>query len=275
MADENIIPFGKYKGQPIDQVAARDPQYLQWLTQQAWFIEKFQHLTVNINNFGVAPEETPAHNAMQVRFLDENYRLAFIRHLFEPKDAIAEFCAYLRQRQAQSQKSRSESPSLSWYKKNYPEAWQKIIVGRWRERQQFRAARAMALNGQLTISWQTRSVRFEDATDVIFDASLIMATSNEDRRKGWVAKVEIKPSLGDDFPAVLRQVKRQGAKAGEEAYVEGLYASVVWVLLVGEYAGTGATLEQVRQVFAASSITLILATEVEAKLAKIQNGENP
>ena len=39
-----IIPFGKYKGAPIEEVAARDPQYLAWLQTQDWFLNKFEYL---------------------------------------------------------------------------------------------------------------------------------------------------------------------------------------------------------------------------------------
>jgi hypothetical protein len=35
-----IIPFGKYKGQPIEALAG-DPQYVAWLLQQDWFRVRF------------------------------------------------------------------------------------------------------------------------------------------------------------------------------------------------------------------------------------------
>ena len=65
-----MIPFGKYKGQPVDVLAA-DRDYAEWLQQQDWFRERYQSLyTIIINNFG-EPDDTPEHNAMQVRFLEE------------------------------------------------------------------------------------------------------------------------------------------------------------------------------------------------------------
>src|SRR5262245_54362210 len=73
-----IIPFGKYRGQEIEEIKQRDPAYLQWLTQQAWFAEKFgPTYQLVINNFAPPSEETPAHNALQVQFLDLNFRKAF------------------------------------------------------------------------------------------------------------------------------------------------------------------------------------------------------
>lgn len=69
-----IVPFGKYKGKPIEALQ-EDDSYIQWLTAQSWFKEKYQNFyTVIVNNFQ-APTETPEHNQMQVKFLAEEYRL--------------------------------------------------------------------------------------------------------------------------------------------------------------------------------------------------------
>ena len=34
-----IIPFGKNKGEPIEDVGT---DYLEWLTEQEWFLQKFK-----------------------------------------------------------------------------------------------------------------------------------------------------------------------------------------------------------------------------------------
>src|SRR5262245_55635383 len=83
MADDapKIIPFGKYKGRLVDEVLVDDPAYLQWLAGQDWFRAKFNILHQVIINRGAEPEETPEHNAMQVKFLDDEFCLRFLRHL--------------------------------------------------------------------------------------------------------------------------------------------------------------------------------------------------
>ena len=35
-----IIPFGKYKGRPVEEVVVDDPGYLEWLSDQDWFRAK-------------------------------------------------------------------------------------------------------------------------------------------------------------------------------------------------------------------------------------------
>lgn len=69
----DLIPFGKYKGQPLEVIAS-DRGYCDWLLAQAWFVERYPQIhTLVINNFG-EPSETPEHNALQIRLLDEAFR---------------------------------------------------------------------------------------------------------------------------------------------------------------------------------------------------------
>jgi uncharacterized protein (DUF3820 family) len=75
----NIVPFGKYKGRLIEEVLVDDPGYLQWLAGQEWFRSKFAVLYQVIINRGAEAEETPEHNALQVRFLEDDFCLRFLR----------------------------------------------------------------------------------------------------------------------------------------------------------------------------------------------------
>ena len=71
----NIIPFGKYRGRAIEEVLLVDPSYLQWGASQDWFRARFNVLHQVIINRGAEPEETPEHNALQVRFLEDDFCL--------------------------------------------------------------------------------------------------------------------------------------------------------------------------------------------------------
>lgn len=75
-----IIPFGKYKGQPVE-VLMNDRPYLDWLQSQEWFTARYQNInTLIINNFR-EPAETPEHNKLQALFLNDNFLHQFIDHL--------------------------------------------------------------------------------------------------------------------------------------------------------------------------------------------------
>lgn len=180
MDNQKIVPFGKYKGKPLEAMA-EDREYLDWLLTQSWFRERFEsYYTIIINNFGEA-SETPDHNAMQAEFLSPEFRKAFCFHVCKiewPEDA-----------------------------------------------------------GKLTIRYE-----FEvKGWDVVMM-----------RIPGYVEHfVELKPSMGDDYPAVLRQIK-----ARKE------FGSVI-VLMVRTYAGAGATLAQVKEIFKNSGIKVVLRSEIE------------
>lgn len=63
--------------------------------------------------------------------------------------------------------------------------------------------------------------------------------------------IEIKPCLGDDFPAVLRQMKANSKK------INGTR-----ILIIDEFSAVGATLEQVKQTFLLSDIYLIKLSDI-------------
>lgn len=78
MKNQNVIvPFGKYKGKPID-VLAQDYEYCDWLLQQGWLQEKYGNVyTIIVNNFG-EPTETPEHNKMQYECMKEENAMRII-----------------------------------------------------------------------------------------------------------------------------------------------------------------------------------------------------
>ncbi len=73
----DVVPFGKYRGQPIESLA-QDQQYADWLVAQPWFRERYSGLyTIIINHFK-PPEDTPEHNALQALFLSHDYRMKVV-----------------------------------------------------------------------------------------------------------------------------------------------------------------------------------------------------
>ncbi len=78
----DVVPFGKYKGQPVEAMA-QDRKYVEWLTAQSWFRDRYQTIyNVVVNNFQ-EPSETPEHNRLQVLFLRETFQKAFMQRVFD------------------------------------------------------------------------------------------------------------------------------------------------------------------------------------------------
>lgn len=79
--DANIVPFGKYRGRPIDEMMA-DASYCAWAMSQPGLRERYASLFTIIINGGVAPDmPTPEHNRMQLLFRNPDMRLATFRSL--------------------------------------------------------------------------------------------------------------------------------------------------------------------------------------------------
>lgn len=82
-----LVPFGKYKGQPAE-VLLTDAGYRDWLLAQPWFREKFVTLYQTVINYGGEPKDSPEHNEMQAAFLDDELcfkltRLLYPNHPFD------------------------------------------------------------------------------------------------------------------------------------------------------------------------------------------------
>lgn len=218
MANE-VVPFGKYRGKPVEAMR-EDRAYCDWLVAQDWFREKYSGLfTVVVNNFG-EPTLTPEHNALQARFLDDGFALEFFKLVVTDEflDALRSTVDYRWERRAVTAEERRKAEA-DWHLRR-------------------------AIDGLRTwdAALQKDLLRtIEEALEVEFEVG------GADVVIGSVLRVEVKPSVGDDYPVVLRTMR----------------ANRCSVLLIEEYAGTGVTREQFVTVFRKSGIRVVFLEEVE------------
>lgn len=166
----NVIPFGKYKGQPIEAIQ-HDKQYLDWLANQSWFKERYQNLNaIIINNFN-EPAETPEHNKLQAMFTDDDFCLKFILNLEKVSGAPV------------------------FKKQTFNPKWVNIEEERYR-----------LINKPLQIyaSYEAEGVDVKLHVERLPSDQLKKAEYFESTAQ---YSIEIKPVLGDDYPGVLRQMK--------------------------------------------------------------------
>jgi uncharacterized protein (DUF3820 family) len=272
-----IIPFGKYKGRLLDEVLADDPAYLQWLAGQDWFRAKFNILHQVIINRGAEPEETPDHNAMQVKFLDDEFCLRFVRYLKPTLDTDVnakltaarnknleiideEIESTRRYLQAKQEAIERHKDKEDWHQRQLQENYSRL-----KDKLLCLLCARKKLSAPIVVDF-TVSTGFEEhgvdvdleisvrsdlhhIPDSIWHVGRIGMSGSRWHGMHWDAsfKIEIKPVVGDDYPAVLRQMKRTGAD----------------VLFVGEYTGQGATEKQFVQTMATAGIRVVFAREVE------------
>jgi hypothetical protein len=250
-----IVPFGKYKGQPLELLLA-DQDYLHWVSGQPGLMAMLQsrHPAVfNIITVG-APvnSDTPEHNALQARFLAQDFQYAFIE-LAMGKSVHATATTLAENENAEAEKRFNDRLAAAkenlfdaekWFQKGatlpdyFTEAAQNA-------RKAYEVLAAKPRPAPVTPQRPTIEVEFECGYDVELHA-WGWRSDGGNYYGGWRFRIELKPQMGDDFPAVLRQMKRNEADT----------------LVVGSFEATTCTLEQVRKMFGQKRI--ITLQEIEA-----------
>lgn len=247
MVDEKptyLVPFGKYKGQPIEQLLADQP-YLDWLTAQDWFRRKYQNVYAVIINYPGKPSETPAHNQMQVKFLKRKYQLK-LALLLLGADLFKWNQAYFDSNIGallENAKREKENYGVDYVAKKLKEA--------------------LLRNDGIDLLTITSPVFEDRGTDVSYVVRYgysDFSVSDEENfcapkffRTLWSystsvsLRIELKPQVGDDFPAVLRQLKADRSN----------------VLVLREYTGSGASWDEFVNFFASQGITVVLEADIE------------
>lgn len=173
-----LVPFGKYKGQPITTLL-NDTKYLEWCKQQEWF-QKFpivynicvnQTITTNNQN-----SKTPEHNKLQNLFLQNENVEKLLKNVF---------------------KKTSKNVKISEGKITFEGMfnWDLIVEN---------------------YQWWLCECDWTDETNDCCDCELYkkyierykIPKDGEDLKFNELY-CEIKPCLGDDYPCVLRKMKTQ------------------------------------------------------------------
>jgi hypothetical protein len=207
-----VVPFGKYKGQAVEVMAA-DREYCDWLSAQPWFRDRFRDVYNVVINYGAEPQDTPEHNALQAMFLDD------------------EFCIRV-----------AAAAAPDWFDVDGADAGDT-----WESE---RKASARRFDAPVTISHRAFEAEGWDV-HVQFRGG----RSYEDPMYLWSygprgpLLVECKPVVGDDYPSVLRQVRR--CKLPERGLP---------VVLVDHFCASNVDLAAVRRMF--GGVKLITLAQV-------------
>lgn len=223
----NLIPFGKYRGQPIE-ILENDPEYADWIAQQQWAKERYpQIVNIIINKFGES-EETPDHNAMQAKYLDKIYAAKLVELIGGFKTDV--FWA------------RNANELMDGYRVKLDARLKKTPVD---------------------ASGLVKSVGFEiEAVDVLITVGDVGVASISAKSEfssmwetvGWSdckrskVAVELKPVISDDYPAILRQMRNNKSS----------------VLVFGKYMGTGVDEATMRKFFQSQGLLAVKESEVDA-----------
>lgn len=276
-----IIPFGKHRGSTVAELLAKDPAYADWLVAQGWLAQRFAELHAAITTRGAGADDSPEHNRIQVRFLDPLFRAALIsltQNVQEARIRDWNDRAYpLKDAVHTSQISVTNA-------KNGIEYDRKMLTDPFYGKPQYREQRlaSIARSEQRLIAAQAalRTAQTELAafphlpllSTVSFehhgvDARILWAFLDKPLdlerhryRDHMTIAVEIKPSMGDDYPSVMRQMQRLQCQ----------------ILLIETYTGAAVPLPLLRTMFEANKCQLLTLQDVEAEMPNAkQLLENP
>jgi uncharacterized protein (DUF3820 family) len=265
--DTKIIPFGKYKGRLVEEVLLDDPAYLQWLAGQDWFRAKFNILHQVIINRGAEPEETPDHNAMQVKFLDDEFCLRFMRYLKpeienkarrtlndesrlialkgtereikETESSLKHYESYIAEI-----KKRIEQQRMDSYWRGSFDEYQQKVGETGVTLAQLRADRENLLKEVGEIKFRFSRKFEERGVDIVLTCDIKSKIHQNILPYWFEAKIEIKPVIGDDYPAVLRQIKANGSDvlfkgATQEQFVKTMATAGIRVVFAHDVGEEG------------------------------------
>jgi hypothetical protein len=317
-----VVPFGKYKGQPVEALTA-DQDYCAWLISQPWFRSRYSNVYNVVITYGGEPQDSPEHNQMQAQFLDDDWCLRLATLLVpdlagghgetaarREMEGIAEYQEFREcvrpEVKAATVRNRSfeyggwdvhfeVSPAVvkAWVISleplmpaarcichcdhdadckpgaschGGPDRFPEYCQHRGHDRAKDWGSGAHCTEG---CPW-ARGGRFQERV-VNQDGNILTAYPT---KAGWLKHgnehghsysvgylspflVELKPDLGDDYPAVLRQVG--GYKAASCPYR---------CVVARRHAFEHVEWDQVKKIFAASGITLLAESAITATSAR-------
>jgi hypothetical protein len=197
------VPFGKYKGRSIEEMAS-DKAYLDWCKLQPNLMEQYKEVFESLGNvqqqqnFNDKSEFTPEHNKLQARFFSDPNLVSALQTKLGMDDII---------------KMQIEVPVQE------RSGYIKRTVG----------------YADLVIEWKKSNPSGGFSQIETF--------------------IELKPSIGDDYPQILRTASSM------KAALKSSYTTAPMIVFAEVYAGS-VPLDLVKKMFKSSDIELIVASEL-------------
>jgi len=252
------MPFGKYKGRPIAEVVATDRKYIDWCMSQPNIRDSIGDTVINIIHVSSPSEDknTPVHNRLQASFFDKEkivdtvvaigLKPAYVEREETDDELVARIVANIDS----DDFSDNERQLISKYKSRIYSISLTDVVERFYRR------RLRVDGGENRSYYYPERIFIEESGwDVVATGILVEDTYNAGQNNDTVSiHLELKPSLGDDFPSVLRDVKKRISLArrwghGKAVVVCDRYdGEVPFETVVDMYASSGVHLLRVDQI---------------------------
>ena len=243
------LTFGKYRGQPVS-VLANDKNYCDWLMAQDWFRQRYQNVyNVIINNFS-KPEDTPEHNALQAKFLNNIFLRQLCCVMFPRDQVIDSIKEQIAENDRDLSHCRSDNPDRLDYMHDI------IVLDDLLKRFDYSKFMSECLSiKELEFEVYGWDVGFVPCFECD-DCGIWVKRQGSTQTWGHIY-FEVKPVIGDDYPSILRQMKVQRERTQD-------YRAHTYYLIYHSFEAIGATEEQVAQIFNQSGFQICRFDQVES-----------
>ena len=229
-----IIPFGKYKGKPIIEVISKHKKYIEWLMLQNWLSEELRsQINVFITHGGKNSEETPEHNRIQMIFLNREYRRAICSFFYR--------CPIIPKKVSFEAKVGAIFADVFFDFKTKGVTSSSRVCDKCKENTLF-----------------SRNYAFMEKPVMCDSCGRERPTSFDFKYYNPISGkmfIEIKPSVSDEYPSVLRQIKRMQEEAERGCFV----------LLYGSFDSKYVSEDEFVEIFESSKIKCVSMKQLEEK----------
>ena len=245
--EEKIIPFGKYKGEPVE-VLASDKKYKEWLMRQTWFKDEHNELyTIVRNNFRKGFDSLEF-NKIKGLFENPVFRIK-IAYLVNP-DLFQQNSAVINAAMLSILHAEDECGS-----------------------NHFLRALSNPVEEEEFGLYSRQLLKFSDPDFELADVSFtfwygIQFNYDNDHYYGSWSRfrheicteyhVLIMPELGDDYQSVLRQMKAAMPIEKSEHQLDRFF-----ILISGNFTGTTASREEIVALFEEHGYKFVFENEVD------------
>jgi hypothetical protein len=267
------LPFKRFVGKPVTEMLA-DQGYIDWCNKQPHLKEK---MTIIINQYitnNSQASATPAHNKLQNQFLDKTLQK---RLLWKICPSIPKMFQKL-----------DELYKLPEYKQVFGEFKMEIEYSNWKFHVEWKYNWDVALFVELdsdgmsfpynlecqdielkkTIATKFKSIKNINISNYCNSISISINVTRK-------ILCELKPSLGDDYPDVLRKMRKQieatesyflsndkNCDSQERHKASGIHYGIYTLIIGGEFNAESATKEQLIEIFKTAKIQVIFMSDL-------------
>jgi hypothetical protein len=276
-----LVPFGKYKGQPITNLL-NDTKYLEWCKQQEW-LQKFPIVYNICINQTIATtnqnSKTPEHNKLQNMFLNEQNQIKLLNILLGSNIGVkfkTNFELLISDEEFINCFGKINMPKINCSLKD-----SKIVFEdkyNWDFILYYSDYQTITFEPKCNVENLTekylygilRKYNFEynpRETTRVLDTYIEKVKEKNNYEVNVEAVVinsrvccELKPILSDDYPCVLRKLKTQIELTESDKIFKDL--PKYYIIVIGNFTSKYTSKEQLITIFKQSKIQIIFANEI-------------